>query len=659
MNDRAMLITFACILVAGCPNEDAKGVDEPSSAEPEAVPTLPGSDRDEQGCIRSAGYHWCERTQQCERPWELAKREGFENTAEAFEAWCSGSEGKAEDPQEATTAPENVDDITIFVAKKIITMEPSQPTATAVAVADGRIVAVGSLESLKPWMRDRNVTVNRDFADKVLMPGLIDPHVHPSLPAVLSQFPFVAPDDWSLPNGEFPGATTPEAYKKRLRELVNEYVADEERDAAIPFIAWGYHPLWHGDVHREQLNEMFPDTPVMLWHRSFHELIGNDTSFELLGITESDFEGPEADWEKGHVWENGFKALMPKMAFLLAPDRYSKGMATFIDILHRAGVTTAMDMGVGVFGDPVGETEMIREAFEEGNAPARVVLTPIIVDFLARGVTPQDAVSEVEEWTKGNTPRVMYDDHFKLMMDGAIYSGLSQYEYPGYLDGHQGIWMAPLETTYDWAETFWNAGYQLHAHTNGDKSAAALIDIVRRLQEQKPRSDHRATLEHFAYATEDQLQQMKELGMLVSANPYYQYILADVYADQWLGHDRARNMVPLGAAKRAGVRFGLHSDSPMAPLSPLTLASNAVTRSTINGNKNNPEECISVDDALRAVTIDAAWLMRWEDRIGSIRAGKLADFVVLEADPYKVRPDKLSDIEIWGTVFEGEPRPVL
>jgi hypothetical protein len=97
MNDRAMLLTVACILVAGCPKEDAKGVDEPSSAEPEAVPTLPGSDRDEHGCIRSAGYHWCERTQQCERPWELAKREGFENTAEAFEAWCGGSEGKAED----------------------------------------------------------------------------------------------------------------------------------------------------------------------------------------------------------------------------------------------------------------------------------------------------------------------------------------------------------------------------------------------------------------------------------------------------------------------------------------------------------------------------------------------------------------------------------
>ena len=295
---------------------------------------------------------------------------------------------------------------------------------------------------------------------------------------------------------------------------------------------------------------------------------------------------------------------------------------------------------------------------EESKAPARLVLTPIITDFLARGLTPEEAVAQVAEWSEGNSERVMFDRHFKLMMDGAIFSGLAQYAYPGYLDGHKGQWMAPLEVTYDYAEAFWNAGYQLHAHTNGDASAAALLDILRRLQAQKPRMDHRFTLEHFAYATEDQLRQMHALGMSVSANPYYQYILADIYADNWLGEDRARNMVPLGAARRQGVLVGLHSDCPMAPLSPLTLAWTAVNRTTINGNENVAAQRLTVDEALRAITIDAAWLMRMEDEIGSIRAGKRADFAVLEEDPYAVDPAKLRDIGIWGTVFGGELHPL-
>ena len=165
-----------------------------------------------------------------------------------------------------TTAAAKSAELVVYTAKKIITMEPALPQATAVAVADGRIVSVGTLESLKPWLDASEFTVDRSLEAKVLMPGFIDPHGHPALPAVLTQFPFLAPDDWDLPTGEFPGATTPAAFKSRLQALVAG-----DTDPAIPFIAWGYHPLWHGDIYRQQLNEWFGDTPVMLWHRSFHE----------------------------------------------------------------------------------------------------------------------------------------------------------------------------------------------------------------------------------------------------------------------------------------------------------------------------------------------------------------------------------------------------
>jgi len=188
-------------------------------------------------------------------------------------------------------------DVTIYTAKHIRTMEPALPEATAVAVEDGRIVAVGTLDSLKPIIGLRGGKVDDRFANNVLVPGFIDPHVHPSLPAITTQFPYIAPDDWHLPTGDFPGAKTPAAYKARLTEL-----AAKHTDVQVPFIAWGYHPLWHGEIWRSDLNDWFGDQPVGLWHRSFHELIFNDAALDMLGITEAmTQEIHEANWERGHM----------------------------------------------------------------------------------------------------------------------------------------------------------------------------------------------------------------------------------------------------------------------------------------------------------------------------------------------------------------------
>jgi predicted amidohydrolase YtcJ len=547
-----------------------------------------------------------------------------------------------------------LDDLTIYTARKIITMEPALPQATAVAVADGRIVAVGSLDSMQGWIDRHAARTDRRFEQKVIMPGFIDPHVHPSLPAVLTQFPFLAPDDWSLPTGEFPGAKTPQAYVSRLKAL-----AAQHDDPAVPFIVWGYHPLWHGELFRADLNALFPNQPVMLWHRSFHEIVANDAAFELLGVADESIpEHPEIDWARGHFYENGLMHLVPHLTFLFDPERYGGGVRNFIEMMHRGGVTTALDMGVGIFDDPAGEIALIRHQAESMQAPARIIMTPIISYFLSKGISIPDAMTAIDEWRAGNSRRVMLDRHFKLMMDGAIFSGLAQMGFPGYMDGHQGVWMAPLPVTTEWAQAFWDAGYKIHAHTNGDASAAALIDLLRSLQSNTPRDDHRLTLEHYAYTTEDQSRQMEALGMVVSANPYYHYILSDIYSDQWLGPDRGSQMVRLGSLERLGVPFAFHSDCPMGPLQPLVLAAAAANRVTINGNATGSLERVSLDAALRAITIDAAWVMGWEDEIGSIRAGKRADFTILEADPYKVGAKGLADIKIWGTVFEGEVAPV-
>jgi hypothetical protein len=123
-----------------------------------------------------------------------------------------------------------------------------------------------------------------------------------------------------------------------------------------------------------------------------------------LGVTSEQFEGKhEADWEKGHFWENGYKALLSVSALpalLFDPDRYGRGMVNFFWMLHRAGVTTALDMGIGTMADPTVETELIRKTAESTRAPARVVLTPLITDFLARGLTQAQAPEASEDWAK-------------------------------------------------------------------------------------------------------------------------------------------------------------------------------------------------------------------------------------------------------------------
>lgn len=545
-------------------------------------------------------------------------------------------------------------ELTVYTAKQIRTLEPALPVATAVAVEDGRIVAVGSLDSLAPVMAMKGGRIDRRFEEHVMVPGFIDPHVHPSLPAVLTQFPFLAPDDWQLPTGHFPGAKTPADYKAQLFALAKDHT-----DASVPFITWGFHPLWHGEIWRDDLNAWFGDQPVVLWHRSFHEIIANDAALTMLNITEADAQAVhDANWQRGHFYESGLKAIVGKLGFLFAPQRFGRGMANFMAMTHQAGVTTVLDMGTGIFGNPTQEIAGIRAVAEAFPVPTRIILTPIIVDFMGRGVKPADAVQEVRRWQANNSPRVQVGNHFKLMLDGAIFSGLSQFNPPGYLDGHEGVWMAPRDVTHHYARAFWDAGFQLHAHSNGDAATDWFLDLLETLLNESPKADHRMTLEHFAYSTEDQTRRLKTLGAAVSANPYYHYMLSDMYASAWLGPDRGAQMNRLGSIERAKVPLALHSDNPMAPLSPLTLMWSAVARETINGRVGLASERLSREQALRAVTIDAAFVAGLESELGSIRAGKRADFTVLADDPLSVSIDKLPNVKVIATIFAGTPYPV-
>lgn len=554
--------------------------------------------------------------------------------------------------------------LTIFTARRIHTMDESLPQATAVAVANGRIVAVGDLASMAPWREGRSVTVDERFADQVLLPGLIDNHIHPFLGAILMPMELIAPEPWRQPDGSVnPAARTPEDYQRLLLE----------RTAAKPdktdwFITWGYQPALHGRYDRAALDALFPDRPVILWQRSFHETFLNTAATDKLGLKAEDVAGhPQIDWRRGHFFETGNKEIVTRlMPYLLRPQWYHEGLKRTAALMHMGGITTAGDMLFGAI-DPEYEVRALEEVLGKGGAPMRVVNV-----FDARGFSnraqgrnamgPPDepidfaaGVQAIAPWMSRSTDKVWYAKAAKLFADGAMFSQLMQMRDPGYIDGHRGEWLMNPDVLKAGVREFWNAGFAIHVHVNGDAGMDAVLDALEAAQEDKPRFDHRFHAHHVGFHTQAQSARLAALGAHASVNPYYIHALADDYSRFGLGVERASQIARCGSLKRAGMRVSFHSDFMMAPPEPLTLAWCAATRRTHGGAVVSPTERLSLMEALRGVTIDAAWGLRIEDEVGSIVAGKRADFCVLQDDPFEFGAERLNEVRIAGTVFEGVP----
>ncbi|MBT4522548.1 MAG: amidohydrolase family protein [Halieaceae bacterium] len=539
----------------------------------------------------------------------------------------------------------------VFSARAVITMDAGNTIATAVAVQGERIVAVGSRESIRQALPDYRLVHDEIFADKVIMPGFIDNHLHPALAGLLVPSRFITPFDWDLPNQQVKGLEGREAYLKRLNEIEHSYQDPEE-----VLITWGYHEYFHGNIVREDLNAISATRPIIVWQRSFHEIVVNDAALARLGIHAEEFGGhPMIDLEKGRFWETGLFAIFGKLqSIVLAPERFRSGVLNGLEHARRNGITTFCDQGVPLLNLDM-EMQHLEAVINENDLPLRALM---IANAKSLGIKGDDAALQfVEKLPQRSNETIQYlPKQIKLLADGAFYSQLMQME-DGYLDGHHGEWIMTPEQLETAARVYWNADYQLHIHVNGDKGVNVILDLIEKLQQEYAREDHQTVLHHFGYSAEAQSKRIAELGVLVSANPYYLWALGDKYSEIGLGPERAHFITRLGSLERHGVPVSLHSDLPMAPAAPLILASVAASRLSAGGNLLGPGERLSVDTALRGITIEAARAIQQQDSIGSIEIGKLADFTVLEQNPYAVPTEKLGEIPVWGTVFGGQPRP--
>lgn len=552
---------------------------------------------------------------------------------------------------EATIMPKST---VVFPARRVITMNPDQPEATAVAVSGGRIVGVGSLEDL----RDAGV-IDDTFAEVVLCPGLIDQHLHPLLGATTLVTEVIAIEDWELPNRSFPAARSPQEYRQRLTAAEQALSGPDEW-----LFTWGYHKLWHGPLDRASLDAISTKRPVVVWQRSCHEFFLNTAAIDALGLTAEQMTGhgaasEMADFDNGHWWESGTNLLLPKLApLIMSPERIAAGLRQMVAYLHANGVTAINEPGIMWAIEP---WELYQQILGSDETP---IMSTFLVDARSQadaGMNPADAVADADaQVARAPEGKVrLLPKQIKLFADGAIISQLMQMRDP-YLDDagqpdlcHHGEWMMQPETFRAFAKVYWNADWQLHIHVNGDAGLDLVLDTIEECMAAHPRTDHRTVIVHFANSTEEQVDRIARLGCLVSANSYYPVGFADQYAAHGLGEQRADTMVRAASARSRGIPLSLHSDLPMGPAAPLELASFAVNRRTPAGRVVAPEQRISVHEALRAVTIEAAYSWRMEHELGSIAPGKAATFTVLGDDPYKVDPEKLADIPILGTVYEG------
>jgi len=563
--------------------------------------------------------------------------------------------------QDIAKAMQALPQIVIYQAKEIVTLDPEKPTVEAVAVVGDRILATGSLDQLKAAAGNQPYTVNTTFAEQVIVPGFIAQHDHPLLAALTMTSEIISIEDWVLPDRTSKAAKNHSEYLSRLADANAKL-----KDPSELLLTWGYHHYFHGELNKADLDAISTTRPIIVWHRSAHEFYLNSAAEKQYGVTKEWFDKlpdsakKQADFDNAHYWEQAWFAVLPLTASAIAtPDRLRKGLELVQGYYHTNGVTLGCEPG-GLLSKPLQDAQ--NAVFSASSSPFRFYFIAdgksITANYADERKFPDEQVAEETEmlltWGEGMTAYL--PKQVKLFADGAIYSQAMKMR-DGYTDGHKGEWIMEPDFFARTFRVYWDLGYQLHIHVNGDAGLDMVLDQLELNMRRNPRPDHRTVIIHFAVSTPDQVARIKRLGAIVSANPYYPVALADNYRSNGLDPERADNMVRVGDVDKAGISYSFHSDMPMAPGQPLFLMWSAVNRVTNDGNLRGPDQRVTPLGALKAVTLDAAYSLQMEKDVGSIEPGKLANFTILADNPIKIDPMKIKDIAVLGTVQEGRVLP--
>ncbi|MEX3071485.1 amidohydrolase [Vibrio alginolyticus] len=533
---------------------------------------------------------------------------------------------------------------TIYVGGDIVTVNDSAPSAEALAIKNGRILAVGK-ESELMALRDDNTKIV-DLDGRTMIPGFIDGHGHVFNTGVQA----LSANLLAAPDGNVDSIAS-------LQEELRSWIAKPENSKHGIILGFGYddsqlkeqrHPT------RQELDEVSKDLPVLIIHQSGHLATLNSKALELAGFTTEsvDPDGGKIRRESDGKTPNGvleetafFGTLLPLFAKLNAKENeviFKAGMELYASF----GYTTAQEGRASISA-----VKTMYDLAQRENLPIDVAAYPDI-QVAQEVIAPPYYSSEYS-----NGFRVA---GAKLNLDGSPQGKTAWLTEPylvppvGQEKGYKGYPSMSDERAAEFIELAQRNGWQLLTHVNGDAAIDQLLNGIEASEAKHGIPDRGFIAIHAQTARKDQVERFKRLGVFPSFFPMHTFYWGDWHMNSVLGKVRAENISPTGWARDLGIIYTSHHDSPVALPNSMRVYSATVNRVSRTGHVLGPKQRVSALDGLKAQTLWAATQYKEEKNKGSLELGKLADLVILSENPLTVKPETLADIKVLETIKEGQ-----
>jgi len=567
-----------------------------------------------------------------------------------------------ERPGSTATTPATVKADTIYRGGTIVTMVDDRREAQALAVAGGRILAVGTEQDVLTTQGPDTDVV--DLAGRTLLPSFIDSHGHFISAAQVLM--------WANVQGVPAGPITKMAdivpvLQKHVATLAPKTGGLKPGDWIV---GYGYdrsNLAEQRELTVDDLDPAFPDNPVMLIHSSMHGAVLNSAALARIGYdadTPTPAGGlivrkPGTTVPAGLIMETAFLPIidnMPQPGEREMLDRLDKAQ----QIYARVGVTTCQEGATHAK-----DLRFLRKAAEEGLLYLDVVSLPFMLDIpeLAKDFEPGFSGAPMQLPDRARDAFGQYNNHLKLqgikfVLDGSPQGKTAYWTQPLLTPGPGGEpnWrgqpvMPPEEINKALAEVY-GKGIQVFCHANGDAAIDMAIDGMRKAGA-RAADDQRTVVIHSQCMRPDQLDHYAELGFTPSFFTAHTFFWGDEHLTN-LGPQRAAFMSPMASAFAKGLHCSNHTDYVVTPMEPMRVMWSSIKRTSRSGKVLGPDERIDIWQALRSQTIEAAWQLFEEDRKGTLEQGKLADLVILDTNPLVAETDSLLDIRVLETVKEGK-----
>ena len=621
------------------------------------------------------------------------------------------------DAEITTDSKDRDNSITIYVAKEIVTMDPSWPTAKVVACQYGRILGIGhSIEDLDPWLKrkeldpnGKDVVVDRTFERNVIVPGFIEQHGHPLIGGTALSLINVAYNETAQPYAPMiKGCKSKKEVLDRLRQEHKKTPVTDELRQKEPLHAWGYDSVAMGShLTKEDLDQIDPDGKrcVFVWDCSMHYGYLNTPLMRELGLDIKNgrkytMDGVGKDPKTGELTGGffGVEAMQKYCATLITalmkPSRSLQSLHHITETARMGGITTTVELFMGAVNFGL-ELEIYKWFFDNELTPSRCVC--VIDNKLKHSMHPfrlplpnarADAAARwIRDQQRNSSEKLIFNNGVKFFADDSLQGLNIKLRFPGYVEPRRRManWNTPPGATFV-AEVlpFWKAGCRIHVHSNGDASQDALSEVIQTLQTIHPRFDHRFCIEHYGFSALHIHRKLKNLGVNVGVNVNYPRFRGRLN-EAHVGKDRSHAMSRLKSMIDSGLVVAMHADAPVAsprPLEEIWFACNRLVEEPVakddddddddpsESNQNPtqtttkktrmvsmcPAECVTPYQAMRMKTIDAAYVHGLDGIMGSIEAGKFADFTVLGENPLESDRLALKDIRVIATVIGGIKR---